>query len=72
MWTTRTLERKRSKADTRFDVLNPYLPNIKFILEQNPKTFFDTQIIKENNQIKTHVFVKKSMYPFHWSSKVPF
>ena len=29
-------------------------------------------MIKENNQIKTQVFVKKSMYPVHWSSKVPF
>ena len=26
----------------------------------------------ENNRIKTQVFVKKSMYPIHWSSKVPF
>ena len=32
----------------------------------------DTQIIKENNGIKTQVFVKKSIYPVHWSSKVPF
>ena len=72
MWTTRTLERKRNKADTLFDALNPYLPNIKFTLEQNPKRFLDTQIIKENNRIKTQVFVKKYMYPVHWSLKVPF
>ena len=32
----------------------------------------NTQIIKENNQIKTQVFAKKSMYPVHWCSKVPF
>ena len=32
----------------------------------------DTLIIKENNGIKTQVLAKKSMYPVHWSSKVPF
>ena len=47
-------------------------PNIKFTLEQNPKSFLDTQIIKENDGVKTQVFVKKCMYPVHWSSKVLF
>ena len=64
--------RKRKESDTLFNMLNSYYPNIKFTLEQNPKSFLDTQIIKENNGIKTQVFVKKSMYPVHWSSKVPF
>ena len=71
MWTIRTLNKNVVKQ-TLFDVLNSYHPNIKFTLEQNPKKFLDTQIIKENNQIKTQVFVKKSMYRVHWSSKVPF
>ena len=66
------VKRKRNEADTLFDALNSYQPNIKFAIEQNPKKFLDTQIIKENNQIKTQVFVTKSMYPVHWSSKVPF
>ena len=66
------VKRKFNEEDTLFDALNSYHPNIKFTLEQNPKTFLDTQIIKENNQIKTQVFVKKSMYPVHWSSKVSF
>ena len=64
------VKRKRNEANTLFDELNSYHPNIKFTLEQNPKRFLVTQIIKENNQIK--VFVKGSMYPVHWSSKVPF
>ena len=68
----RYVKRKCNEADTLFDALNSYHPNIKFTLEQNPKKFLDTQIIKENNQIKTQVFVKKSVYPVHWSSKVPF
>ena len=66
------VKRKRNETDTLFDTLNSYHPNIKFTLEQNPKTFLDTQIIKENNEIKIQVFVKKSMYPVHWSSKVSF
>ena len=33
------VKRKRNIADTIFDVLNSYHPNIKFILEQNPKRF---------------------------------
>ena len=66
------VKRKRNESDTLFDALNSYHPNIKFTLEQNPKRFLDTQIIKENNGVKTQVFVKKSMYPVHWSSKVPF
>ena len=66
------VKRKRNKSDTLFNALNSYHPNIKFTLEQNPKRFLDTQIIKENNGIKTQVFAKKTMYPVHWSSKVPF
>ena len=66
------VKRKRNEADTLFDALNSYYRNIKFALEQKPKKFLDTQIIKENNQIKTLVFVKKSMYLVHWSSKVSF
>ena len=49
------VERKFNKADTLFDALNSDLPNIKFALELNPKKFLDTQIIKENNKIKSQV-----------------
>ena len=66
------VKRKCNEADTLFVVLNSYHPSIKFTLEQNPKKFLDTQVIKENNQIKTQAFAKKSMYPVHWSTKVPF
>ena len=66
------VKRKRNKEDNLFDELNLYHPNIKFTLEENPKKFLDILIIKENNQMKTQVFLKKSMYPVDWSSKVPF
>ena len=66
------VKRKHNQAVTLFDALSSYHHNIMFTLEQNPKKFLYTQIIKETNQIKTKVFVKKSMYSVHWSSKVPF
>ena len=53
------VKRKCNESDTLFDALNSYHANIKFTLEQNPERFLDTQIIKENNGIKTHVFVKE-------------
>ena len=66
------VKRKPNESDTLFDALNFYHPNINLTLEKNAKRFFDTQIIKEKNRIKTQVFVKKSIHPVHWSSKVPF
>ena len=47
------VKRKRNESDTVFGALNLYHANIKFKLEQYPKSFLDTQIIKENNRIKT-------------------
>ena len=60
----RYVKRKRNESDTLFDALNSYHPNIKFALEQNSKRFLDTQIIKENNWIKTQVFVKNLCIQF--------
>ena len=56
------IKRKRNKTDTVFDALNLYHPNKKFTLEQNPKRFLDTQIIKENNKTKSHVFSFQNVY----------
>ena len=53
------VKRKRNKADTLSDALNSYHPNIKFTLEHSPKKFLDTQVVKDNNQIKIQAFVKK-------------
>ena len=66
------VKRKRNKSDTLFNALNSYHPNIKFTLVQNAKRFLNTQIIKENNGIKTQAFAKKFMSLVRWSSKVPF
>ena len=43
------VKRKHNQADTLFDALSSYHPNIMFTLEQNPKKFLYTQITKENN-----------------------
>ena len=51
------VKRKRNEADTLFDALNSYHPNIKFTLEQSPKRFLDSQIIKENNRVESQDFV---------------
>ena len=51
---------KRKRNTTVFDALNLYHPNKKFTLEQNPKRFLDTQIIKENNKTKSHGFFFKT------------
>ena len=45
------VKRNRNEADTLFDALNSYHPNIKFILEQNTSRFLDAQIIKESKII---------------------
>ena len=57
------VKRQRNESDTLFDMFS-YHPNIKFTLEQNSTRFFDTQIIKENNWIKTQVFVKNLCIQF--------
>ena len=63
------VKRKRNEPEILFHTLNPDRPNIKFTLEQNPKKFLDTQIIKDNGKIETHTFFKKSMYPAQMISR---
>ena len=41
------------------------------ILEENPRKFLDTEIIRKNNTISTRVFTKSSKFTVHWSSKFP-
>ena len=48
-----------------------YHRNTKLTLEENPKTFLDTEIIRKNNTISSQVFTKLTKFPVHWSSKIP-
>ena len=56
----RCILKENVTQQTVFDALNLYHPNKKFTLEQNPKRFLDTQIIKENNKTKSHGFFFKT------------
>ena len=49
---------KRNEEDTLFDASNSYHSNIKFALEQNPKKFLDTQIIKNIIRLKPKLLLK--------------
>ena len=44
-------------------------PQIK-TLEENPKKFLDTEIIRKNNNISTQVITALTKFPVHWSSKI--
>ena len=44
---------------------------MKLILEENPRKFLDTEIIRKNNTISTQVFTKLTKLPVHLSSKIP-
>ena len=57
----RCILKENVTQQTVFDALNLYHPNKKFTLEQNPKRFLDTQIIKENNKTKSHGFFSKRL-----------
>ena len=56
------------------DVVKPLKPIFyqRYVDDTYVKRKCNEPDTKEINKIKTQVFVKKSMYPVHWSSKVPF
>ena len=63
--------RKKNVNDELFQNLNSYHTNIKLTLEENPRKFLDTVIIRTNNTISTQEFTKLTKFPVHWSSKIP-
>ena len=63
--------RKKNVNDELFQNLNCYHTNIKLTLEENPRMFLDTEIIRKNNTISTQVFTKLTKFSVHWSSKIP-
>ncbi|XP_066926368.1 uncharacterized protein [Clytia hemisphaerica] len=66
------VRRKKGQIDTLYDSLNNHHKNIKFTIEENPKTFLDTSISRlPNGTAKFKVVNKETKLPFHWSSKVP-
>ena len=44
---------------------------MKFIEEQNPSHFLDTEIWKQDNGITTPVYTKPNKLPVFWTSRIP-
>ena len=65
------IRRKKNVNDELFQNLNCCHTSIKLTLEENPRKFLDTEIIRKNNTISTPVFTKLKKFPVHWSSKIP-
>ena len=49
---------RKKNVDELFQNLKSYHTNMKLILEENPRKFLDTEIIRKNNTISTQVFTK--------------
>ena len=62
---------RKKNVDELFQNLKSYHTNMKLILEENPRKFLDTEIIRKNNTISTQVFTKLTKFPIHLSSKIP-
>ena len=65
------IRRKKNVNDKLFQKMNSYYLNIKLTLEENPRKFLDTKIIREINTISTEAFTKLTKFPVHWSSNIP-
>ena len=50
------IHRKKNVNNELFQNLNCYHTDIKLTLEENPRKFLDTKIIRKNNTISTQVF----------------
>ena len=65
------IHRQKENVDELFQNLKSYHTNMKLVLEENPRKFLDTEIIRKNNTISTQVFTKLTKLPVHLSSKIP-
>ena len=45
------VRRKKNTKDELFEKLNTYHDNIKLTIEENPKKFLDTEIVRHNSAI---------------------
>ena len=66
-----TSRRLKNTYDSLFEKLNNYHEKINFTIETNPKKFLDTQLLLENDIIKTEVYRKVNKFPVHWKSQIP-
>ena len=51
--------------------MNKYHLNINLNVEVNSSKFLDTNIYRDNNELKCFAYQKEIKLPFHWTSVVP-
>ena len=56
------VRRKKNDVDKLFEELNSYKENIKLMLEVNPSKFLGTELVRENGEITTQVFISQQSY----------
>ena len=56
---------------SKFEALNNYHRNVRYMIEENPDHFLETGIKRENGEVSTSVFIKDNKFPVFWSSKIP-
>ena len=57
------IRRKKNTKDELFEKLNTYHDNIKFMIEENPTKFLDTEIVRHNSAIITKVNTRFKTFP---------
>ena len=57
------IRRKKNTKDELFEKLNTYHDNIKFMIEENPTKFLDTEIVRHNSAIITKVNTRFKKFP---------
>ena len=65
------VRRKKNTKDELFGNLNTYHNNFKLTIEENPRKFLDTEIVRYNSAIITKVYTRSKKFPVYWSSKIP-
>ena len=60
-----TYKRRKESNDKLFQNLNGCHKNIKLTLEENPKKFLHTEIIRRSNTISTQMFAKLTKLSVH-------
>ena len=64
-------KRRKDVADSLFESLNNYHPNINLTIEIKPTKFLDTKIIYGNTGLRTEVYRKETKLPVPWNSEIP-
>ena len=50
---------------------NTYHKTIKLTIEENPRKFLDTDIVRHNSAVITKAYTRSKTFPVHQSSNIP-